>query len=353
MLKTAKPSLQKVLLVYNIDLSWPVADREYAVELAAQLRAGLCSSGYHAESIAVRNDLKALDAYDPREWLVFNWCEGYEGLPWSDAMIAEELEARKFVFTGASSQALERLQNKWRVKNILRDAGIPTPDGALVNVDHCHQWRLFPAIVKPVAQHGSFGITRRWSVVQNVNQLKRQVRWIWKKFGEDALVEQFIDGREFQVTVWGNCRLEVLPPVELDFSSFQNSLDRLYTFEDKFNPAVAARGGIKWIYPSPNEPGLRAAIDAIAKAAYRELECRDYARIDMRLHNGTPLVLDVNPNPDLNPTSEMPMSAEAAGLDYKAMTLKIVEFAAVRMRRHPAVRAGRRVRKSSHLAAVA
>jgi D-alanine-D-alanine ligase len=348
MIKTIKPPVDKILLVYNIDMTWPLADREYAEQLVTEMVAGFCRYGYHAEAVAIRHNLKALDAYDPREWLVFNWCEGFEGLPWSDAMVAEELEARKFFFTGASSQVLEILQNKWRVKNILREAGIPTPEGALVNIEDCNGWSSFPAIVKPVAQHGSFGITRR-SVVKNTNELKRQVRWIRKKFGEDAVVEHFIDGREFQVTVWGNIRLQVLPAVELDFSAFQNSLNRLYTFEAKFNPNSAAWDAIKWIYPSPDDPALRAEIETIAKTSFRALDCRDYARIDMRLFDGKPLVLDVNPNPDLDPTSMMPMAAEAAGLDYTAMTLKIIEFAASRMRRQRL----RRARRSSQVAAIA
>jgi len=347
MLKTAKPSVKNILLVYNIDMSWPLADREYAMEVATQMLTGFMRYGYHAESVAVRQDLKALDAYDPREWLVFNWCEGYEGLPWSDAMIAAELEARKFFFTGAGSEVLEISQNKWRVKQMLRDAGVPTPAGALVNLDNCLEWNTFPAIVKPVAQHGSFGITRQ-SVVRNADQLKRQARWIRKKFREDAIVEQFIDGREFQVTVWGNHRLEVLPPVELDFSSYKNALNRLYTYEAKFKPDSAAWDAIKWIYPAPSEPALRAEIEAAAKAAYRALECRDYARIDLRLLNGAPFVLDVNPNPDLDPRSIVPMSAEAAGLDYNAMAVRIAEFAAARMRRQQR----RRVRKNPRVAAM-
>lgn len=347
MLKTEKQSVKKILLVYNIDMSWPEADREYAMGLATKMLSGFISCGYHAESVVVRQDLKALDAYDPSEWLVFNWCEGYEGLPWSDAMIAEELEARNFVFTGAGSEVLEISQNKWRVKQIMKEEGVPTPDGAHVNLENCGEWKIFPAIVKPVEQHGSFGITYK-SVVRNTDQLKRQVRWIRKKFGEDAIAEQFIDGREFQVTVWGNSRLEVLPPIELDFSSFKNSLNRLYTYEAKFNPNSPAWDAIKWIYPSPNDPALRAEIESAAKAAYRALECRDYARIDLRLHNGSPLVLDVNPNPDLDPTSMVPMSAEAAGIDYKAMAVKIAEFAAARMRRQHV----RRVRKDSPVASM-
>lgn len=348
MLKNAKPPMKKVLLVYNIDMNWPATDREYAIELASRIVAGFCRFGYHAESLAVRQDLKALDAYDPREWLVFNWCEGYEGLPWSDAMVAEELEAREFVFTGSSSQALEKSQNKWRVKNILREAGIPTPDGRLLNASSASAWSFFPALVKPVAQHGSFGITRK-SVVKNPRQLARQVLWIHKEFGEEALVEPFIDGREFQVTVWGNGKLQALPPVELDFSTYKNSLDRLYTYEAKFDPFSAAFDAIKWISPSPTDPSLRAEIEAAAKAAFRALDCRDYARIDIRLANGTPLVLDVNPNPDLEPTSLMPMSAEVAGLSYHAMAVKILEFAAARMQRQR----GKRLRRTAAVAACA
>jgi D-alanine-D-alanine ligase len=325
--------ISQIILLHNVDTNWPDSDQKYIAQLIERMVAGFQRFGFTVHPIAVRHDLSVLDLYDPRQWLVFNWCEGFESKPWSDALVAKGLEVRRFTFTGSDSKTLAIAQDKWQVKKILQAAGVPTPNGMILDDKmSAREWQEFPAIVKPINQHGSFGVTRD-SVVHSPAALIRQVQWVKKNFGCLSLVEPFLNDREFQVAVWGNRKLQALPPMELDYSAFTKPEDRLYTFDSKFNPNSPGWSGIQWYCPAPIDEQLRQELEQVAMGAYRALHCRDYARFDIRLYKGKPLVIDVNPNPDLDPTSVFPAAAETIGMDYAAMAVRIVELAAVRMRR--------------------
>jgi D-alanine-D-alanine ligase len=344
---------RQIILLYNIDASWPNSDQQYVRQLVERMHAGIESFGFTVQALAVRRDLSVLDRFDPRQWLVFNWCEGFEGMPWSDALVAKSLESRGFTFTGAGAKTLTLAQDKWRVKKILLAAGVPTPAGMVMDENTpVADWTIFPALVKPVNQHGSFGVTKD-SVVESAKELDRQVKWVKKNFACASLVEPFLNDREFQVAVWGNHKLQVLPPMELDYSEFTALSDRLYTFDSKFDPNSPGWFGIKWHCPAPVDEKLRQDLAAVATAAFRAVRCRDYARFDIRLWKGKPMILDVNPNPDLDPTSVFPAAAETIGLTYASLALRILQLAAMRMRRRlsSALKKRPRRKKSLHLTA--
>jgi D-alanine-D-alanine ligase len=180
--------------------------------------------------------------------------------------------------------------------------------------------------------------------------LARQIEWVKKNFACASLVEPFINDREFQVAVWGNHKLQALPPMELDYSEFTALSDRLYTFDSKFNPDSPGWAGIKWHCPAPIGENLREELERVAISAFRAVRCRDYARFDIRLFKNQPMILDVNPNPDLDPTSVLPAAAEKVGIDYASLALGILKLAAARMRRRLAARKPRKA-KSLHFAA--
>ncbi len=340
---------RQIILLYNIDTSWPESDQNYIRQLVERMQAGIESFGFTVHPLVVRRDLSVLDRYDSRQWLVFNWCEGFEGMPWSDAVVARNLEVRGFTFTGADSRTLTIAQDKWRVKKILLAAGVPTPAGMIMdNGAAIEEWTNFPALVKPVNQHGSFGVTKD-SVVESKAELQHQVDWVRKTFASASLVEPFLNDREFQVAVWGNHKLQALPPMELDYSEFTALSDRLYTFDSKFNPNSPGWFGIKWHCPAPIDEKLQEELARTAMAAFRAVRCRDYARFDIRLFNGKPMILDVNPNPDLDPTSVFPAAAETIGMNYAGLALRILQLAAMRLRRRLAVRKTKKV-KSRRLA---
>jgi D-alanine-D-alanine ligase len=329
-----------------MDSSWTRPEQREVCRLAEKMLAGLERQKYCVQPVEVYGNLKELDAYDPLEWLVFNWCEGFAGLPWSDNLVAKELETRGFAFTGSGSKILKKNQDKWRVKRALHVAKVPTPISRVMkSAIAAQEWEHFPAIVKPVEQHSSVGISNN-SVVDNREALIRQIRMVYGEFGQAALVEPFIDGREFHIAVWGKRKIEALPPVELDFSAFANLHERLYTYECKFIRGSRGMMGIDWYCPAPENAKLRAKIQSVAVAAYHALGCRDYARIDVRLWNGRPMVLDVNTNPDLHPESVFPMAAEAVGMNYSAMAGRLVELAMPRLQR-------KRTLQKSHAGATA
>lgn len=342
MASSKRTALGPVVLIYNIDSTWPEADRKNSRRLLERMVEDLRRWHVQVEPVQIRTNLDPLIPYDPETTLVFNWCEGYDGIPWSDAVVAKDLETRGFIFTGANARTLAKSVNKETVKRILFEAGVPTPPGRAVNHEQAKDWTVFPAMVKPVGQHCSFGVSRA-SVVESRAELVRQICRVEEEFGSEALVEPFINGREFHVAVWGNRKPEALTPVELDYSKYNNIHDRLYTFESKFDPTSEGWSGIGWLCPAPVNEELNFSLQEVAVRAYRAMRCRDYARMDIRLWNGIPMVLDVNPNADLDPESVMPIAARHLGYDYGRMARRILEFAAARLRARNASRRRRQV----------
>ncbi len=179
---------------------------------------------------------RVLAGCDPARQIVFNWCEEVPGIPRSSALVARTLEELGFAFTGADSRALQFSQDKPAVKERLQKLGIPTPGWQVYESAEILNWDCFPAIVKPAFEHCSFGITRE-AVVHDREELSQQVAEVIEKFHQPVLVEDFINGREFHVTVVGNGKLRVFPIAEMDFSAIGEDRDRLCTYDSKFTPA--------------------------------------------------------------------------------------------------------------------
>jgi D-alanine-D-alanine ligase len=279
----------------------------------------------HCDLAAVLKD------YDPRKYIVFNWCEEIPGIPRSCALAARILESLGFTFTGADSYALTLSQDKRQVKQALNSRKIPTPKWRIYPSYQKDDWNLFPAIVKPAFEHSSVGITRQ-AVVQTPAELNSRVQYVIDDLQQPAIVENFIDGREFHVGVVGNRSLSMLPPAEIDFSGFEDIHDRLCTNEANFEKDSDA-----YKYTTPLIPAVltQSELDLIEKtvfAAYRALNCRDYARMDLRLHDGVFYILDVNPNADLCPENSLVRAADLAGLPYGNFASLLINLAA---HRHP------------------
>src|SRR5262249_54549069 len=226
--------------------------------------------------------------------LVWNWGEELAGRPGSDADVADELEQRGFTYTGATPRLIDLAQDRMRVKRDLQAAGLPTlPAVGLDPPATAPAWTTYPAIVKGANQHASVGIDGE-SVVYTPEQLARRVLYLRKTHGDDALVEPFLDTREFQVAVWGTDAPEALPPAEIDYSVFAEPRDRLYTATWKSDRASRGYHDILMSCPAPvDRPDWRARLETVAVSAYRALGLRDYARFDMRMLGDEPQILDV------------------------------------------------------------
>ncbi len=292
--------------------------------------------GHPLEVVELEDDRLAerLSGYDPREHIVFNWCEELPGIPHSEPDVAAVLEHLDFVFTGSSREVLLLSYDKPRVKRLLEAARIPTPAWAVFNAPAAGRWDIFPAIVKAAHEHCSIGISTE-SVVTSPVELERRIGFILETHRQPVLVEAFIDGREFHQAAWGNGRVSSLPATEMDFGELADIHDRVFTYEAKYDANSRLFQAIALHVPAELEPSAQAELERIVLATYRASGCRDYGRIDVRLLNGVFNVIDVNPNPDINPLTSLMQAAAEAGYSYGEMGSRIVNFAATR---HPVFR---------------
>lgn len=325
-------ALPNIIVLTNDNPAWSAFDRTIAEAMIALMLDGLRAEGHTAQLVTFFDSLDVLAAFDPREWLVWNWGEEWAGAPWTEAVVAREIERRGFTYTGSPPDVLERTKSREYIKACLHAARIPTlPSRTFTDPAQAAEWTHFPAIVKGANQHSSYGITRD-SVVHDVRELARQIERMRVELNDDAFVEPFLDTREFHVAVWGNGSLEILPPVEYDFSGLADMHERLYTYEAKFDRASHVYKTIGTLCPAPaDRPDWTERLRVAAVAAYRATGLRDYGRIDLRMWGDEPQVLDVNPNPDIDPVSVFPVSSQALGLTYGQMASRILHYAASRM----------------------
>ncbi|MCX7847327.1 MAG: hypothetical protein N2595_04795 [bacterium] len=336
---------RKVVLLHNLDPDWPQQDLDDALRETVRLGAALEASGHEVTYVPVMSaDLEAaMESCDPAACIVFNWCEELPGVPHSEPLVAAMLEAAGYVYTGASGPVLALAQDKPRVKQVLAACEVPTPRGIVADRGSAlNGWRVFPAIVKPAYEHCSLGMSAQ-SVVFNARELAEQVARVHDTFAQPALVEEFIEGREFRVAFLGNRRLELLPPVEMDFSRLDDVRERICGYDAKFMPSSKAYREIQTIVPAPLSEGELERLRQVCAVAYRAVGCRDYGRIDVRMQGDTFYVLDVNPNPDLSADASLACAAEYRGYSYGALGARIVQLAASRSRRASGVASPRRV----------
>jgi len=229
-------------------------------------------------------------------------------------------------YTASSALAHALCIDKSVTKVVLQHSGIPTPRFSVIKPgDRLEDTDIdvgYPAIVKPVREGSAQGLWKD-SVVNDVEELKRAVKRIHDNFREPALVEEFVDGREFTVGLIGNGEdLEVLPILEIDFSHLPKGVERFYSYRVKNE----IDHYLRFHCPAELDPELERRIHRGCKAAFRVLELRDYARMDVRVRNGEYYILEVNSLPLLVPVySDITKMAEAAGYGYEGLIMKILE----------------------------
>jgi D-alanine-D-alanine ligase len=322
-----------VLMLYCSDPEWSVEVQEEVLRETRRLGLALRRAGYSLEFVPVSESRLplGLTAHDPLDVVVFNWCEEFPGVPRSEAQVAAALDDLGFTYTGASAETIALSYDKPGIKEMLTAHGVPTPHWQMFTTPDPDGWDCFPAIVKPAWEHCSVGLTPQ-SAVTSAGELAQQLEQVLGRLNQPALVEDFIDGPEFHVALWGNDVLEMLPPVEMDFSAFSDLHDRVCTYDAKFVPDSRAYQGIKTIVPARLEPAAMNHLQDVAVAAYKATGCRDYGRVDIRLRDGQFYVLDINPNADITREASVAVAAAKAGYSYGEMGSRLVEFA---LTRHP------------------
>jgi D-alanine-D-alanine ligase len=262
---------------------------------------------------------------------VFNFAEGLHGNS-RESQIPAMLEMLRIPYTGSDVLTLAIALDKTRTKETLSYYGIPTPNFQLFrSADEPMKEDLhFPLFVKPNAEGSSKGITGK-SLVNNKKELRERIDYIIKNYHQPALVEEFLDGREFTVSLLGNPP-KVLPIVEVVFDNLPKNVPKFDCYE------------VKWILDSPDsdietvvcpakiDKKLEGRIKKIALDTFNALDCRDFCRIDMRLDkNNIPNVLEINPIagliPDPKENSRFPKACYATGMTFNQIILSILEAA--------------------------
>lgn len=270
-----------------------------------------------------------LAPFPPQDYLVFNLFEGLTGQSSDEACAAFTLQALGYHFTGARGHVLKLADSKAETARVLANKGILTPPGRLFrHPDEVTasglQGLSFPLFVKPVAEDGSVGIDQH-AVVTDLDSLRNRVAHVVELYREPALVSAFIDGREFNVAVWGD-PLEVLPLSEIDFGAIADPHARIVSFAGKWDQTSLDYIHTPVVCPAQVSDSLAARIRHTALAVWTALDCSGYARVDLRSQGQEVYVLELNPNPSLAPDAGFARSARVAGLDYAQMILKIVSF---------------------------
>ena len=264
--------------------------------------------------------------------IIFNLCEGFG---WDSTMehnIAGIFELLNIKFTGSGSFTLASCLNKGRTKEVLTFYGIRTPNFQTLFSPHnkIKKELTLPLIIKPLMEDASVGI-RNNSVIYEASEIEKMVSLFFERYKKSALVEEYIDGREFNVAIMGNSELEVLPVSEIDFSGLPKEMNRICTYESKWDYESIAFRRTPPVCPAKIDSGLEEEIKEVAIKTYRAMECSDYARVDMRLSNdGKLYVLEANPNPDLSTDAGFSNIAKASGMSYETLILKILEIALMR-----------------------
>ncbi|MCK7476380.1 MAG: hypothetical protein M0C28_01435 [Candidatus Moduliflexus flocculans] len=248
---------------------------------------------------------------------------------WSGSVSSSRARRRAFSPCPTTSPGSSASSTRWACPRLPgRSSTAPKAGG----------WDIFPAIVKTAHEHCSIGISPE-SVVTSPAELERRVAHVLEVHEQPALVEEFINGREFHVAAWGNGTVTMLPVAEMDYGALTDIRDRLFTYEGKYVPGTRIYEGIELRVPVTLEAEALAALERIVLATYRATGCRDYGRIDLRWRDGIFYVIDVNPNPDINPETSLTCAAAEVGYSYGEMGSRIVNLAAAR---HPVFRmAGR------------
>jgi D-alanine-D-alanine ligase len=199
-----------------------------------------------------------------------------------------------------------------------------------------------PLFVKPLRMDASIGIGAK-SIVHSVQEMMKCVLEIHEKVNDSALVEEYIEGREFYVGVLGNQEPMAFPPIEMDFSGMPDGMPHVMDARAKWDEKSAEYKGTRAVVAEvPDE--LRARLQKVAQAAYRALRVRDYGRIDLRVaEDGEIYVIEVNASCYLEQSGEFATGAAAGGLDYTTLINRIADLA---MERHKATMPAPKPRKT-------
>jgi D-alanine-D-alanine ligase len=323
-------------VVHNVPQTGPYAFCESSSDVMIQvdsIEESLRNLGHSSKLIPFTRDIDTFLATfreDPVD-MVFNLCETVDDNPMFSGHAAAVLELLGVPFTGSPSSALTCTTDKTMTKRILKACGIRTPKYLIYDGrPHFNPGCLsFPVIVKPRFEDASIGIDQE-SVFESEVALKETLGSFHERFGS-LLVEEYIDGREFNVSLFGYPTADVMPIAEIDFSAFPADTHHILGYRAKWDESSPEYHNAVRRFPVNIPPPLHESLEKIARECFHLFTLRDYARVDIRTdRRNRPYVLEINANPCISPDAGFIASLEHAGINYTEMVRHFVEFMSLR-----------------------
>jgi D-alanine-D-alanine ligase len=289
----------------------------------------LRKSGHEVRCVGVLDSLTDLRSAiaDWKPDVVFNLLEEFDGIVTYDQHVVAFLELMRQPYTGCNPRGLLLSRDKSLCKQLLTFHRIPTPQFTVLRKGarfHVPRKLRYPLFVKSTMEDASLGIAQA-SVVEDAARLKERVEFVHEQVKSDALVEEFIEGRELYVGVMGNDRLTRLPVWEMVFGSMPDSLATIATRKVKWDKRYQAKYGITTRAAADLAPAVLARLDKLSRRIYRTLGLSGYARMDFRVTaDGNVYVLEANANPNLEAEEDFAESARAANLPYPELLEKLL-----------------------------
>ncbi len=287
--------------------------------------------GHEVLPIGVYDDLspirKGLRDFKPD--ITFMLLEEFHGVPTYDFAVISYLELMQQPYTGCNPRGLLLSKDKALSKKILTYHRIPTPRFAVFpsgRTVHRPKKLEFPLFVKSVIEDASFGIAQA-SIVYSDDELVQRVRFIHDKTNDDAIAEQYIQGRELYVGVIGNNRLKTFPAWEMDFGKMPDEIARIATRQVKWNRKYQEKHGIETYAAKGMDEATQERLSKLCKRVYRALNMSGYGRMDLRMNEqGECFVIEANANPNIEYGEDFAESAHSAGIEYEALLQQILNL---------------------------
>jgi D-alanine-D-alanine ligase len=298
----------------------------------ADVLACLQRLGHEVDTLAVFDDVacivERLRNFAPE--VVFNLTESFHSSRAHEPNIPALLELMRVKYTGARPDGLMLCKDKALAKKVLAYHRVRVPH-FVISTEQRPLKRLrrfvYPAFVKPVGEESSDGIAKA-SFAKSEEEALERARFIHEKFHCDALIEEYIEGRELYLSVMGNRKLTVLPPREIFFHDVPEDTPKFATFKAKWDDTYRKKWGIQNGPATELPAGVDEKLARLARKVYRVLKIRGFGRVDVRFTpNGEVVVIEANPNPSLACEDDFAQSAATAGLPYDALIQKILDTA--------------------------
>jgi D-alanine-D-alanine ligase len=291
----------------------------------------LTELGHDVQVLGVRADLgvirQALLDFKPH--IAFNLLEEFHDNPLYDHHVAGYLELMQQSYTGCNPRGLLIAHDKALSKKILSYHRIRAPRFGVFlrgRKPRLSKKLRFPLIVKSLFEEGSYGISQA-SIVHTPEKCLERIAYLHDKLRTPAIVEEFVEGRELYLSIIGNQRVEVLPPIELVFGNLPEGAHPIATSRVKWDWKYQEAREIELKIPTDLDATTIRELKRLGRRIYRVLDLTGYARIDLRVTEGGEIfVLEANANPDIGYGEEMSVAAEAVGIQYPQLLQKIVNL---------------------------